>query len=42
MEGNVIQNKIGIKMNVDVKIKNIIYVKKDFIRNPAKCSCENG
>ena len=25
-----------------MSIKNIIYVKKDYIWNPAKCSCENG
>ena len=29
-------------INVDASVKNIIYVKKDYIWNPAICSCENG
>ena len=28
-------------INVDASVKNIIYVKKDYIWNPATCSCEN-
>ena len=42
MVENVIQIKSVIKINVDVSVKNIIYVKKNYIWNPAKCSCENG
>ena len=25
-----------------MSVKNIIYVKKDYIWNPSTCSCENG
>ena len=25
-----------------MSVKNIIYVKKDYILNPSTCSCENG
>ena len=31
-----------IKINVDESLKSIIYVKKNYIWNPAKCSYENG
>ena len=33
---------VWITINVDVSVKNIIYVKKDYISNPATCSCQNG
>ena len=39
---NVIQIKSVIKINIDVSIKNIINVEKDYIWNPAKFGCENG
>ena len=42
MEENVIQINGGITVNVDVSVKNAMYVKKDYIWNPATCSCENG
>ena len=38
MEENVIQIKSGIMINVDVSVKDSIY-EKDFIWNPATCSC---
>ena len=41
MKENVIQVSGGIMMNVD-ECKNIIYVKKNYIWNPATCSCKNG
>ena len=41
MEENVIQIKSGIMINVDVSVKNIIYVKKNCFWRPATCSCEN-
>ena len=25
-----------------MSVKNIIYLKKDYVQNPAKCNCENG
>ena len=37
-----IQINRGITVNVDVRVKNIIYVKQNHIWNPSKCSCENG
>ena len=42
MEKNVIQINGGIMITVDVNVKNVKYVKKDYIWNPATCSCENG
>ena len=42
VEENVIQINGGITINVDLSVKNIIYVKKDYIWNPSTCSCENG
>ena len=41
-EKNVIQINSGIVINIDVNIKNVMYMKKDYIWNPAICSCENG
>ena len=41
MEQNVIQLNGGITINVDVSVKNIIYVKK-IVWNPATCNCKNG
>ena len=41
MEQNVIQINVGIAINVDASIKNILYVKKDYILNPATCDCKN-
>ena len=40
MEENVIYIKSGI--NVDASVKNTTYVKKDYIWNPATCSCKSG
>ena len=40
MEKNVIQINGGITINVDVSVKNIIYVKK-IVWNPDTCNCEN-
>ena len=45
MVENVIQIKSGIAINIDVSVKiwkNITCAKKDYIRNPATCSCKNG
>ena len=39
---NIIQINGGITINVNVSVKNIMYVKKSCIWNPATCSCENG
>ena len=41
MEQNESQINGGITINVDVSVKNIIYVKK-IVLNPATCNCENG
>ena len=27
--------------NIDARVKNIIYVKKNYVLNPAICNCEN-
>ena len=40
MEKNVIQINGRITINVNVSVKNITYVKKNW--NPATCNCENG
>ena len=42
MEQNVIQINGGITITVDVNVKNIIYVKKEYVWNPSTCICENG
>ena len=42
MVENVIEIKSGIIINVNASAKNIIYVKKNYIWNPATCSCKNG
>ena len=42
MKENVIQINVGITINVDVRVKNLLYVKKNYIWNPATCNCENG
>ena len=44
MEENVIQINVGITINVDVSVKNVIYVKNydDYVCNRTTCSCENG
>ena len=42
MEKDVIQINGGIMINVDVTVKNVIYVKKDYVWNPVTYSCENG
>ena len=42
MKENVIQINGGITINVDASAKKIIHVKKDYIWNPATCSCKNG
>ena len=41
MDENVIQIIGGIMRNVDVSIKNTIYVKKDYVWNPATSNYEN-
>ena len=38
MEENINQIKSGIMINVDVSVKHTIY-EKDYICNPATCSC---
>ena len=45
MVENVIQTKSRIMINVDVGVKiwkNIMCAKKEYIWNPAACSCGNG
>ena len=42
MVENVLQTKYGIMVNVGASVKNIIFIKKDSIWNPATCSCEDG
>ena len=42
MEGNVVSIKRGIMINVDVSVKKHHICEKDYIWNPATCSCENG
>ena len=45
MEGHVILIKSGITINVAVSVKlqiNIVCAKKDYIWNPATCSCKDG
>ena len=42
MVENVLQTKYEIMANVGASVKNIIYIKKDSIWNPATCSCEDG
>ena len=41
MEENVIQVNGGMTINVDVSVKNVMYVEKIKRLNPDKCSCEN-
>ena len=50
MEENVTQINGGITINVDVSVRNFMFVKKiifesfwnlGIFKNPAKCSCEN-
>ena len=41
MEENVIQTNGRITINVNVSVKSVIYV-KNYLWNPATCSCENG
>ena len=42
MEENVIQIKSGITINVDVNVKKHHIYEKEYIWNPATCSCKNG
>ena len=42
MEEIVIQINGEIMINFDVSVKNVVYVKKDNVWNPATCNCENG
>ena len=44
MEENVIQINVGITINVDVSVKNVMYVKNyyDYVWSRTTCSCENG
>ena len=30
----------GITINVDESVKDVVYVKKDYIWNPSKCNCK--
>ena len=39
---NVIQINGGITINIEVAVKKIMYVKKNYAWNPATCNCENG
>ena len=44
---NLIEQKVtqingGITINVNVSVKSIIYVKKDYVWNSATCNCQNG
>ena len=39
MEEIAIQINGGITINVDVSVKNVMYVKKDYVSNPATCNC---
>ena len=41
IEESFVQIKTGITINVDVGVKNITYVKKHYIQNPATCSWVN-
>ena len=38
MKQNVIQINSGIMINVNVSVKNLMYVKKDYIWNPFTCN----
>ena len=40
MEENVIQTNGGITINVDVSIRTITCVKKDYVSNPTTCNRE--
>ena len=40
VESVIIQIKSGIMINIDVSAKNMC--EKDYIGNPASCSCKNG
>ena len=40
MEENVIQINDGITVNVDVSVKNVMYV-KNIVWNPGTCRCKN-
>ena len=42
MEENVIQIKSRIAINVDVSVKKHHVQGKDYVLNPARCSCKNG
>ena len=42
MEENVYQINGGIMINVDVNVKNVMHIKRDYVWNPATCNCENG
>ena len=39
MKQNVIQINSGIMINVNVSVKNLMYVKKNYIWNPFTCNC---
>ena len=42
MEESEIQIKVRIIVNVKASVRNIIYVRKDYVWNPTTFSCENG
>ena len=41
MKENLIQINGGITININVNVKNVMYVKK-MVCDPATCNCENG
>ena len=41
MEEYIIQINDGLMTNVNVSVKNVRYIKKDYIWNPSTCGCEN-
>ena len=42
MEEIRIQINDGVIINADVSVKNVIYVEKNYIWNPATSNCKNG
>ena len=41
MEEYIIQINDGLMANVNVSVKNVRYIKKDYICNPSTCGCKN-
>ena len=42
MEENIIQINDRSTINVDVSVKDAMYVKRYYFWNPSTCNCENG